>query len=101
MELPADSLRVAVAPPRSPPLHSRAATNYWNKYVEADRLLYFAYNACAEDPKVGPFAKFAEATFAFMDQTSRRSLRDRPAPELRRQLEIIKPLLEGSPRGRT
>ncbi len=96
VELQPGKLRVAVAPPRSPPLHLQGpATNYWNKYVEADRLLYFAYNACAEDPKVGPFAKFAEATFAFMDQHPV----DRFVIDLRRNSggnsEIIKPLLEG------
>ena len=29
--------------------------NYWFTYVPSSRLLYFAYNACQQDPTIGPF----------------------------------------------
>lgn len=61
---------VPLAPPRVQPLHLSGPTQdaYWNKYVDSDRLLYFQYNACEDDPRVGPFAAFAASTLAFADQ---------------------------------
>jgi hypothetical protein len=59
---------VAVAPPHELPLHLQGPkTVYWNKYVPEQRLLYLQYNACADDPKVGPFEEFADKTLAFAD----------------------------------
>jgi hypothetical protein len=58
-----------VAPPNPLPLHLQGpAANYWNKYDEPNRLLFFEYNACAEDPRVGPIAKLIEGTLGFVDQ---------------------------------
>jgi hypothetical protein len=84
------------APPKQLPLHLQGPSyNYWNKYDEADHLLYFAYNACAEDPKAGPFAKLADGTLAFIDQHEV----DRFVIDLRRNeggdSTIIQPLLAG------
>jgi len=84
------------APPRQLPLHLQGPSfNYWNKYDEPKHLLYFAYNACAEDPKAGPFAKLAEGTLAFLDQHPV----DRFVIDLRRNeggdSTIIQPLLAG------
>jgi hypothetical protein len=86
----------SIAPPRTLPLHLQGpATNYWNKYVAADRLIYFAYNACADDPRVGPFSTFAASTLAFVDQQPV----DRFVIDLRRNSggnsEIINPLIDG------
>lgn len=87
---------IRVAPPRSLPLHLQGPnTYYWNKYVEADRLLYLAYNACANDDRVGPFATFAQSTLAFVDQHPV----ERFVVDLRRNAggnsEIIQPLIDG------
>jgi hypothetical protein len=87
---------VSVEPPRSLPLHLQGPlTRYWNKYVEADHLVYFAYNACAEDPSVGPFAQFAASTLAFADQHRV----DRFVIDLRRNgggnSRILQPLIDG------
>ncbi|HEV7555627.1 MAG TPA: hypothetical protein VGO00_09250 [Kofleriaceae bacterium] len=84
------------APPRVLPLHLQGPSfNYWNKYDEPDRLLYFAYNACAEDPKAGPFGKLAEGTLGFIDQHPV----DRFVIDLRRNeggdSTIVQPLLAG------
>jgi hypothetical protein len=61
---------VALAPPKPLPLHLDGPFQYayWNKYVAAQRLLYFQYNACKDDDRVGPFATFAAGTLAFVDQ---------------------------------
>lgn len=89
-------LRAQVVPPAKLPLHLQGPPYfYWNKYDEANHLLYFAYNVCAEDPKAGPFAKLAAGTLAFVDQHRI----DRFVIDLRRNQggnsEIIKPLIEG------
>jgi hypothetical protein len=86
----------ATAPPKLLPLHLQGPnTNYWNKYVESDHLLYFAYNECAEDPRVGPFKQFAERTLAFADQHQV----DRFVIDLRRNeggnSEVLEPLIAG------
>lgn len=59
-----------LALPKTKPLHLQGPTQlaYWNKYVDDQRLLYFQYNACADDARVGPFARFAASTLAFADQ---------------------------------
>lgn len=58
-----------VVPPQPLPLHLQGPrVNYWNKYDEPNKLLYFAYNACAEDPRAGPIAKLIEGTLGFVDQ---------------------------------
>jgi hypothetical protein len=85
-----------VAFPKPLPLHLQGPnTNYWNRYVAEDRLLYFAYNACADDPRVTPFAEFAASTFAFADQHPV----DRFVIDLRRNRGgnslIIEPLIAG------
>ena len=60
---------VPVAPPAVLPLHLQGPeTYYWNKYLAPERLLYFAYTACADDTRVGPLAAFAASTLAFADQ---------------------------------
>ncbi len=66
----AAGIGVPLAPPRVLPLHLQGPTqlDYWNKYVADQRLLYFQYNACENDPRVGPFVKFATDTLAFADQ---------------------------------
>ena len=57
--------------------------------------MYFAYNACAEDPNVGPFATFAESTLAFVDKNPV----DRFVIDLRRNTggnsRILEPLIDG------
>jgi len=60
---------VSLQPPKSLPLHLQGPTQlaYWNKYVEDQHLIYFQYNACENDPKVGPFLKFAKDTLEFAD----------------------------------
>jgi hypothetical protein len=89
-------LRAQVVPPAKLPLHLQGPPYfYWNKYDEANHLLYFAYNVCAEDPKAGPFAKLAAGTLAFVDEHRI----DRFVVDLRRNQggnsEIIKPLIDG------
>ncbi|HEX5059264.1 MAG TPA: hypothetical protein VFV99_07885, partial [Kofleriaceae bacterium] len=85
-----------IAPPTPLPLQfSGPSTNYWNKYIDADRLLYFGYNACAEDPRVGSFAGFVDSTLAFAEQHPV----DRFVIDLRKNgggnSNIINPLLDG------
>ena len=87
---------VATAPPTPLPLHLQGPdARYWNRYDEADHLLYLAYNACADDPRVGPFADFAARTLAFADAHRV----DRFVIDLRRNAggnsEVIAPLLAG------
>ena len=88
---------VALQPPATRPLHLQGPTQlfYWNTYVEADHLLYFQYNACADDPRVGPFGTFAASTLAFVDQHRV----DRFVLDLRSNgggnSAIIAPLLDG------
>ena len=87
---------VATAPPAPLPLHLQGPnTRYWNRYDDADHLLYFAYNACADDPRVGPFADFAARTLAFADAHQV----DRFVIDLRRNgggnSEVITPLIQG------
>jgi hypothetical protein len=61
---------VTLAPPRSLPVHLQGPTQlaYWNKYIADQRLLYFQYNECINDERVGPFAELAAKTLAFADQ---------------------------------
>ena len=85
-----------IDPPTPLPLHLQGPnTRYWNKWDDANHLLYFAYNACAEDPSVGPFAKFAASTLAFADQHQV----DRFVIDLRRNTggnsRILEPLIDG------
>ena len=58
-------------------------------------MIYFAYNACAEDARVGPFAAFAQSTLAFADAHPI----DRFVIDLRRNgggnSELIRPLIDG------
>ena len=87
---------VAIAPPAHLPLHLQGPrTAYWNRYDAADHLVYLAYNACANDPRVGPFADFAARTLAFADG----HVVDRFVIDLRRNeggnSEIIDPLIAG------
>lgn len=91
-----DKARAKVALPAKRPLHLDGPPYlYWNKYDEPNHLLYLAYDACADDPKAGPFAKLAAGTLAFVDQHRV----DRFVIDLRRNQggnsEIIKPLLDG------
>jgi uncharacterized protein (TIGR03437 family) len=44
----------------------QASRNYWYIYSAANRLLYFKYNKCADDPN-NPFAEFAAAVLATLD----------------------------------
>ncbi len=39
----------------TPFARQNTSLNYWFTYVPSSRLLYFAYNACQQDPTVGPF----------------------------------------------
>lgn len=86
-----------LALPKTRPLHLQGPTQlaYWNKYVDDQRLLYFQYNACADDARVGPFAQFAASTLAFADQHPV----DRFVIDLRSNSggdsRIIEPLIEG------
>ncbi len=88
---------VALAPPKTLPLHLQGPTDrpYWNKYVDAERLLYFQYNLCADDPHGDPFATFAAKTLAFADQHPV----DRFVIDLRSNTggnsRVIEPLIEG------
>jgi hypothetical protein len=88
---------VALAPPNPLPLHLQGPTqySYWNKYVEDQKLLYFQYNACGDDERVGKFADFAAKTLAFADQHPV----DRFVIDLRRNdggdSKIIEPLVDG------
>ncbi|MEP6860872.1 MAG: hypothetical protein ABJE66_09645 [Deltaproteobacteria bacterium] len=89
-------LRAKVTPPAKLPLHLQGPPYvYWNKYDEPNHLLYFAYDACAEDPKAGSFAQLAAGTLGFVDQHQI----DRFVIDLRRNeggnSEIIKPLIDG------
>ncbi|HEU4733633.1 MAG TPA: hypothetical protein VFT22_37320 [Kofleriaceae bacterium] len=88
--------------PRTPPAHRPLSLqgpavdyNYWNKYAEAERLIYFAYDECAEDPRAGPFAQFAAGTLAFADQHPV----DRFVIDLRRNgggnSRVLAPLIDG------
>ena len=40
--------------------------NYWHSYSAANRMLYFKYNKCADDPS-NPFAAFATAVLGALD----------------------------------
>ncbi len=92
---PGDMAPKVAAPTQLPLRLTGPGTAYWNKYVDADRLLYFAYNACVEDSRVGSFAAFVESTMAFADQHPV----DRFVIDLRNNgggnSAIIEPLLEG------
>jgi hypothetical protein len=82
--------------PKPLPLHLQGpATKYWNKYDAANKLLYFAYNECAQDKRVGPFAEFVASTLAFADAHPV----DRFVIDLRRNgggdSSIIAPLVAG------
>jgi len=44
----------------------QASQNYWYTYSPANRMLYFKYNKCADDPN-NPFAAFAAAVLATLD----------------------------------
>jgi hypothetical protein len=88
---------VARTLPASRPLYLQNPADfmYWNKYSEADHLLYLAYDECTEDAHAGPFAKLAAGTLAFADQHSV----DRFVIDLRHNgggnEAIIKPLIDG------
>jgi hypothetical protein len=78
------------------PVHLRGPnTGYWNTFLPDSRTLFFAYNACADDPKVGPFATFAAGTLAYLDQHPT----DRVVIDLRKNSggdsRIFAPLLDG------
>jgi len=58
-----------VALPDPLPLHLQGpALNYWNKYDERNRLLFFEYNACVEDSRAGPIAYLIDGTFGFIEE---------------------------------
>ena len=86
-----------LAPPKELPLHLQGPTNlgYWNKYDADHALVYLQYNQCADDKRVGPFAKFAADTLAFVDGHKV----DRFVVDLRSNMggnsQIIEPLIEG------
>lgn len=89
---------VELVPPTPLPLHLQGPSGrprYWNKYVAGDRMIYFAYDACAEDPRVGPLAKFLTGTLAFADQHPV----DRFVIDLRSNgggsSQLLQPLIEG------
>jgi hypothetical protein len=87
-----------VTPPHELPLHLQGpATNYWNKYDAADHVLFFAYNACADDPRAGTFAQLAAGTLGFIDQPQHPV--DRFVIDLRRNeggnSQLIEPLIAG------
>ena len=88
---------VRLAPPRVLPLHLQGPTQlaYWNTYVADRRLLYLQYNECANDDRVGSFAKFAAETLAFADAHPV----DRFAIDLRSNSggnsAILEPLVDG------
>jgi uncharacterized protein (TIGR03437 family) len=44
----------------------QTSLNYWYSYSSANRLLYFKYNRCADDP-ANPFAAFAAAVLKVVD----------------------------------
>ena len=95
---PTGGREVAIVPPATLPLHLRAPArglNYWNTYVAADRLIYFAYNACANDTRAGSVATFAATTLAFVD----RNPVDRFVIDLRNNgggnSELLRPLIDG------
>jgi hypothetical protein len=78
----------------APPLWmQKTHLTYWNTYDAASRVLYFAYNQCADGKP--PFADFAASTLAFADQHPV----DRFVIDLRHNgggnSEIIRPLLDG------
>jgi hypothetical protein len=86
----------SLAFPKPLPLHLQGpATKYWNKYDAPNKLIYLAYNECADDNRVGPFADFAASTLAFADAHPV----DRFVIDLRRNgggdSRIIEPLLTG------
>jgi hypothetical protein len=86
----------AVAPPSPLPLHLRGpAALYWNTYDDADHLVYFAYDECVDDARVGSFASFAARTLAFVDAHQV----DRFVIDLRRNeggnSRVIEPLIDG------
>ncbi|MEP6865045.1 MAG: hypothetical protein ABJE66_30795 [Deltaproteobacteria bacterium] len=96
LDLAAGLTMPPVAPPAVAklPLHLQGPnTAYWNKDV--DGLLYLAYNRCADDPRVGPFDKFAAVTLAYVDGHHI----DRFVIDLRNNgggnSRIIDPLLDG------
>lgn len=70
LELAPSATHVYLEAPQPRPLHLDGPTHlgYWNKYVDAQRLLYLQYNRCGDDPRVGPFASFAAATLAYADR---------------------------------
>nr|HEX4314591.1 hypothetical protein [Kofleriaceae bacterium] len=88
---------VALAPPKTLPLHLQGPNQlaYWNKYDDANHLLYLAYNACEDDKREQPFAQFAAATLAYADQHRV----DRFVIDLRNNTggnsEILNPLVDG------
>lgn len=88
---------VSIAPPKTLPLHLQGHTElaYWNTYVADQRLLYFQYNACGDDPHEKPFAEFAADTLAFADQHPV----DRFVIDLRNNQggnsRVIEPLVDG------
>ncbi len=96
LALDAGTRVVRIARPGVLPLHLQGpAANYWNKYVADQRLVYFAYNACAEDPRVGSLAGFIASTLAFIDQHPV----DRVVVDLRSNgggdSRLIEPLIDG------
>src|ERR1035438_5482921 len=44
------------------------STNYWFTYSAANRMLYFKYNVCANDP-ANPFSTFASALLSIVDSS--------------------------------
>jgi hypothetical protein len=93
----APGAEVSRAPPAHRPLYQQnpGGFAYWNKYVEADHLLYVAYDACRDDPRAGAFSSFAAGTLGFADQ----HVVDRFVIDLRNNgggnQAILQPMIDG------